>query len=127
LISKRNLAEDPAIKKIKERFLLANIAGEPRVNNEEHTKTIHTTSVVSRMVIRLRRIANILTWAKLQAKLRFLNPRVMSNHQHPLRMLTTMVANVIFAMILIIWQTLAYKKESINKMLRQSFMQIKAF
>jgi hypothetical protein len=38
-----------------------------------------------------------------------------------------MVANVIFAMILIIWQTLAHKKESINKMLNQSFTQIKAF
>ncbi len=45
-ISKRNLAENPAIKKIKEKFLLANIAGEPCVNNEGHTKAIHTTNVV---------------------------------------------------------------------------------
>ncbi len=40
-ISKRNLAENPAIKKIKEKFLLANIAGEPRVNNEGHTRHTH--------------------------------------------------------------------------------------
>jgi hypothetical protein len=40
-ISKRNLAEIPAIKKIKEKFLLANIAEEPRASNEERTKTIH--------------------------------------------------------------------------------------
>ncbi len=85
------------------------------VNNEERIKTIHTTTVVSRMAIRLRRITNILTWAKLQAKIRITNPRVMANHQHPLKLLPTMAANVIFAMILIIWQTLAHKKESISK------------
>ena len=40
-------------KKIKEKFLLANIAKEPRANNEEHTKIKHTTNVVTRIVIRL--------------------------------------------------------------------------
>ncbi len=77
LILKRNLAENPAIKEIKEKFLLANIAEEPRANNEGHTKPIHTTSVVSRIAIRLRRITNILTWAKLQARKRITNPKVM--------------------------------------------------
>ena len=42
------------------------------------------------------------------------------------RSLPTMDANVTFAMILIIWQTLAHKKESINKMLKQSLRRIKA-
>ncbi len=76
-ISKRNLAKNSAIKRIKEKFLLANIAGESRVNNEEPTKIIHTTNVVSRIAIRLRRITNILTWAKLQARKGITNPRVM--------------------------------------------------
>ena len=76
-ISKRNLAEIPAIKRTKEKFLLANIAEDPRARNEEHTKVIHTTNVVSRIAIRLRRITNILTWAKLQARTRITNPRVM--------------------------------------------------
>jgi hypothetical protein len=76
-ISKRNLAENPAIKKIKEKFLLANIAGEPRVNNEEHIKLMHTTNVVTRIAIRLRRIISILTWARHQARKRITNPRVM--------------------------------------------------
>ncbi len=76
-ISKQNLAENPAIKKIKETFLLANIVEEPRVNNEEHINPTHTTTVVSRIAIRLRRITNILTWAKLQARTRITNPRVM--------------------------------------------------
>jgi hypothetical protein len=64
-------------KKIKENLLLVSIAEEPRVNNEGHTKPIHTTNVVSRMMIRLRRITNILTWAKLQARKRITNPKVM--------------------------------------------------
>jgi hypothetical protein len=127
-ISKGNLAEDPAIKKIKEKFLLANIAAEPRVKNEEHTRTIHTTSVVTKMVIHLRCIPSTPTWARHQGRTRIINPRVMSNHQHLLsRVLTTMVANVIFAMIQIIWQTYAHKRASINKMLKQSFRQTKAF
>ena len=77
LISKRKLAKNPAIKLIKEKFLLANIAEDPRANNEEHTKIIHMTNVISRTAIRLRRIISILTWAKLQAKTRITNPRVM--------------------------------------------------
>ena len=52
-ISKRNLAENPAIKKIKEKFLLASIAGEPRVNNEERIRIIHKTNVISKTVTRL--------------------------------------------------------------------------
>ncbi len=76
-ISKRNLAKHPAIKKIKEKFLLANIAEEPRANNEEPTRVTHTTNVVIRIVIRLRRTINILTWAKPQAETRVTNPRVM--------------------------------------------------
>ncbi len=80
------------------------------------------------MMIRPRRITNILTWAKRQAKIRIINPKVMSNHQHPFRWLITMVANVtLFAMILIIWQTLVHKKESISKMLNRSFMLTKVF
>ncbi len=74
-------AEIPAIKgtKTKEKFFLANIAEDPRASarNEEHTKIIHThtTNVVSRIAIRLRRITSILTWAKLQARTRITNPR----------------------------------------------------
>ncbi len=52
-ISKRNLAKNLAKKRIKEKFLLANIAKEPRASNEERTKTTHTTNVVSRIAIRL--------------------------------------------------------------------------
>ena len=40
-------------------------------------KIIQTTNVVSRIAIRLRRITSILTWAKLQARTRITNPRVM--------------------------------------------------
>ncbi len=76
-IPKRNLAEISAIKRTKEKFLLANIAEDPRARNEEHTKIIHTTNVVSRIAIRLRCITSILTWAKLQARTRITNPRVM--------------------------------------------------
>jgi hypothetical protein len=102
-ISKRNLAENPAIKKKKEKFFSANIAAEPRVNNEEHTKIMRTMSVVSNMTIHLRCSTSTPTWARHQGRIRIINPRVMSNHLHPLRLLTAMVANVIFAMILIIW------------------------
>jgi hypothetical protein len=76
-ISKRNLTEDPTIRRTKEKSLLVNIAEEPRVNNEKHIKTIPTTNVVSKTVIRLRRMSNIPTWAKLQAITRIINPRVM--------------------------------------------------
>ncbi len=75
-ISKPNLAKNPAIKKIKEKFLLTNIAEEPRASNEKRAKLIHTTNVVSRIANRLRRITSILTWAKLQARTRIPNPRV---------------------------------------------------
>jgi hypothetical protein len=127
LISKRNLAKNPAIKKIKEKFLLASIAAEPRASNEARTQTTRTTSVVSKMKVHLRGNQSTPTWAKHQERIRIINPRVMLNHQHPFRLLTPTVANVTFAMILIIWQTLAHKKESISKMLNQSFMQTKAF
>ena len=106
---------------------MANIADEPRANNEERIKIMRTTTVVLRIVTRLRHLTNILTWAKPHVKIRITNPKVMSNHQHPFRLLSIMIANATFAMILIIWQTLAHKKESINKMLKQSFTQIKAF
>jgi hypothetical protein len=76
-ISKRSLAENPTIKRTKEKSLLASIAEEPRVNNEEQTRIIHTTNVVSKTVTRLRRMSNIPTWAKLQARTRITNPRVM--------------------------------------------------
>ena len=64
-------------KKIKEEFLLANIAEDPRANNEERTKIIYMTNVISRTAIRLQRIISILTWAKLQARTRITNPKVM--------------------------------------------------
>jgi hypothetical protein len=127
LISKRNLAENPTIKKIKEKFLLASIAAGPRVNNGVRTKRIHTKSVVSEMIIHLRCNRSTLTWAKHPEKIRITNPRVISNHPHPLRLLITIFANVTFVMIQIIWQTPALKRESINRMLKISFMQIKAF
>jgi hypothetical protein len=81
-ISKRNLAENPTIKgptikRTKEKSLLANIAEEPRVNNEERIRIIHTTNVVSKTVTRLQRMSNIPTWARLQARTRIINPRVM--------------------------------------------------
>ena len=87
---------------------------------------MRTTIVVLRIVTRLRHLTNILTWAKPHEKIRIKNPKVMSNHQHPFRLLITTIANVTFAMILIIWQTLAHKKESINTMLKQSYKLIKA-
>ena len=106
---------------------MANIAEDPRVNNEGRTKIMRTTTVVLRIKMRLRRITNILTWGKPLERIRITNPKVIPNHLHPLRSPLTVDANVIFAMILIIWQTLAHKKESISKMLKQSFTQIKAF
>ena len=57
---------------------MANIAEDPRANNEEHTKIIHMTNVISKIAIRLQRITNILTWAKRQARTRITNPRVKS-------------------------------------------------
>jgi len=127
LISKRNLAEKPTIKKIKEKFLLANIAAIPYVSNGVRIKRTHTMSVVSRMISHLRCNRSTLTWAKLPEKVRITNPRVISNHQHPHRLLITMIADVTFVMIRIIWQTPAHKRGSINRMLNKSFMQTKAF
>ncbi len=115
------------VKKIKEKFLLANIAADPRVYNGVRIKRIHTKSVVTKMIIHLRCNRSTLTWAKHPEKLRITNPRVISNHQHPLRLLIAMFANVTFAMIQIIWQTPAHKRESINRMLKISFVQTKAF
>ena len=77
LISNRNLADDPSITKRKEKFLLANIAADPRVNNGVRIKIIHTTIVVSKIMIRLRRISSIPTWAKPHARIRITNPKVM--------------------------------------------------
>jgi hypothetical protein len=54
------------------------------------------------------------------------NPKVMSKHQHPFRLLIIMIANATFAMILIIWQTLAHKKASISTRLKPSFKLTKA-
>ncbi len=106
---------------------MANIAADPRVKPGARTKRIHTKSVVSRMIIHLRCNRSILTWAKLPEKVRIIDPKVILNHQHPLRLLLTMFANVTFVMIPIIWQTPAHKRESINRMLKTSFTQIKAF
>ena len=87
----------------------------------------HTKSVVSKMIIHLRCNRSTLTWAKHPEKVRITNPRVISNHQHPHRLLITMIADVTFVMIRIIWQTPAHKRESINRMLNKSFIKIKAF
>ena len=106
--------------------LLANIAEDPRANNEEHIKITRTTSVVLRIMIRLRRITNIPTWAKPQERIRITNPKVIPNHRHPLRLPLTVDANVIFAMILITWQTLAHKRANISTKLNPSFKLTKA-
>ena len=126
LISNRDLTVNPAIKKIKEKFLLANIADEPRANNEERIKIMRTTTVVLRIVTRLRHLTSILTWAKPHVKIRITNPKVMSNHQRPFRLLSIMIANATFAMIPIIWQTLAHKKANISTRLNPSFKLTKA-
>ena len=105
---------------------MANIADEPRANNEERIKIMRTTTVVLRIVTRLQHLTNILTWAKLQEKTRIKNPKVMSNHQHPFWLLITTIANVTFAMILVIWQILAHKKASIKIMPKPSCKLIKA-
>jgi hypothetical protein len=128
-ISKRNLAGNPTIKKEKENFLLANIAADPRVKNGVRIKRIHTKSVVTKMIIHLRCSTSTLTWAKLPEKIRVTDSKVISNHQrqHPLRLLLIIFANVTFAIIPIIWQTPAHRRESINRMLKISFMQIKSF
>ena len=105
---------------------MASIADEPRANNEERIKIMRTTTVVLRIVTRLRHLTNILTWAKPHVKIRITNPKVMSNHQQPFRLLSIMIANATFAMILIIWQTLAHKKASISTRLKPSFKLTKA-
>ncbi len=115
------------IKKKRGKFLLASIAEDPRVNNGVRIRHIRTTSVASKMIIHLRCSRSTLTWAKYQKRIRIINPRVITNHQHLLRLLLLMFANVTFAMIPIIWQTPAHKRESISRMLKISFTQIKAF
>ncbi len=64
---RRNLLEDPTIKspmikRIKEKSLLASIAKDPRVNNEEQIRIIRTTNVVSKTATRLRHMSSIPTW-----------------------------------------------------------------
>ena len=75
--SKRNLAENPPIKKKKEKFLLANIAADPRVKIEEHTKLTLMTNVGLKMINHLLCSKGTPTWARRQERIRIRNPRVM--------------------------------------------------
>ena len=108
------------IKRIKEKFLLANNVVILVARNEAHTQITDTKIVVSKMVINTN--PSIQTWARLLSRTSITKPSAIHHRRRALsrQLLRQMIADVTFVTTLIICPTLAHRKARISNLLKTS-------